>query len=180
MDRRLGIAICLVVVGLASLWTIEPRLHLEFPSMIDDWSAIERAPEQLREVVRLGNPEDQRYRPGFVMWNALQWHTLGAPAEFLGPLLWGIARWSMLVLGVTLLAALLIGIPARGRDARWLMLVGVPLVAVTAPTIAIDIARYGPQEPLLVGCMALGAVLLVREIDRLLEGARARSAARDP
>lgn len=175
MDRRLGLGICLLVVGLASLWTIEPRLHHEFPSMIDDWSAILRAPEQLREVLRLGNPEGQRYRPGFVMWNALQWHTLGAPKDFFGPLLWGVARWAVLVLGVTALAALLIGLPARRRDPRWLLLVGVPLVAVTAPSIAIDIARYGPQEPLLVGCMALGSALLVREIDGLLEGARTRA-----
>jgi hypothetical protein len=170
MRGRTGVLICLVVVAVASFWTIEPRLHQDFPSMVDDWSAIENAPEQLRGVLRLGNPEGTRYRPGFVMWNALQWHTLGAPTEFLGPLLWGIARWAVLVVGVTLLTLLLVGRPKGPRDGRWLLAVGVPLVAITAPSIAIDIARYGPQEPLLLGCMALGAVLLVRAIDRLLDG----------
>ena len=170
MRGRAGVLICLGVVALASLWTYEPRLHHEFPSLVDDWSAIQNAPEQLHSALRLGYPEDGRYRPGFVMWNALQWHTLGAPTEFLGPQLWGAARWAVLVIGVTLLALLLVGRPTRLRDGRWLLTIGVPLVAVTAPSIAIDIARYGPQEPLLVGCMSLGAVLLVRAIDRLLDG----------
>jgi hypothetical protein len=175
MRGRAGVLICLVIVGLASLWTYEPRLHHEFPSMVDDWSAIEKSPEQLRGVLRLGLPEGTRYRPGFVMWNALQWHTLGAPTEFLGPLLWGVARWAILVVGVTLLALLIVGRPDGPRDGRWLLAIGVPLVALTAPSIAIDIARYGPQEPLLVGSMALGAVLLVHAIDRLLDGNRVGS-----
>ena len=175
MRGRVGVLVCLAVVSLVSFWSIEPRLHRDFPSMVDDWSAIEKAPEQLRQVVRLGNPESIRYRPGLIMWNALQWHTLGGPTNFLAAELWGIVRWMTLVVGVTLLAALLIGRPDRLRDRRWLLVVGVPLVTVTVPSIAIDLARYGPQEPLLVGCMALGAVMLVRAVDRLLDGSPTRA-----
>ena len=90
-----GVLICLLIVGLVALWTYEPRLHHDFPSMVDDWSAIQNAPDQLRGVLEGGMPEGTRYRPGFVMWNALQWHTLGAPTHFLGPQLWGIARWAV-------------------------------------------------------------------------------------
>ena len=61
-------------------------------------------------------------------------------------------------------------------DPRWLLVVGVPLVVLTAPTLAIDFARFGPQEPLLVGCMSLGAALLVWCLDRLLEPERPRIA----
>ena len=146
MRGRAGVLICLGVVALASLWTYEPRLHHTFPSLVDDWSAIQKAPEQLHTALRLGSPEDGRYRPGFVIWNALQWHTIGAPTDFLGPQLWGAARWAVLVIGVTLLALLLVGQPTRARDGRWLLAIGVPLVAVTAPSIAIDIARYGPKS----------------------------------
>ena len=171
MRRGVGILVCLGVVGLAVFGAIGPRFDHPFPSMIDDWSAIANAPEQLREVLRLGNPEEQRYRPGFIAWNALQWHTLGAPDGFSGPQFWGVLRVAVLVLGVTLLALLLTEsgrARIRGRDPRWLLVAGVPLAVVTAPSLAIDLARYGPQEPLMVGCMSLGAVLLVRTVDALL------------
>lgn len=168
--------VCLAIVGLAVGGTIEPRLHHTFPSMVDDWSAIARAPDQLQEVVRLGNPEEQRYRPAFVAWNALQFHTLGAPRSFTGPQVWGLLRLAIVVFGVTLLTLLMVeGGRARveGRDPRWLLVLGVPLAALTAPTLAIDFARFGPQEPLQVGCMALGAVLLVRALNALLRPADA-------
>jgi hypothetical protein len=172
MRARLGLLACLAGALAAMLWALEPRLDFLFPSMVDDWSAIAKAPEQLRAVAALGNPEDERYRPGFILWNALQWHTLGAPSHLVGPLLWGIARAVILVVGVTLLAALLTPRPNGGGSAgayRWVLVAGVPLVALTAPSLAVDLARYGPQEPLLVGCMSLGAVLLVRSIDGLLD-----------
>jgi hypothetical protein len=163
---------CVTLVGLITLWAYWPRLGHLFPSMVDDWSAIANAPEQLRDVLALGNPEEGRYRPGFIVWNALQWHTLGAPDALVAPQAWGLARAAVLVLGVTALAALLV-VPASRhsgwRDARWLLVAGVPLVALTAPSLVIDVARYGPQEPLLVGCMSLGAVLLVWSSNELLE-----------
>ena len=174
MRVRFGLLVCLGIVGLVVFGTIAPRFRHPFPSMIDDWNAIATAPEQLREVLRLGNPEEQRYRPGFVAWNALQWHTLGGPKAFEGPQLWGALRVALLVLGLTLLAVLLIEsgrMEIQGRDPRWLLVVGVPLAIITPPSLVIDLARYGPQEPLMVGCMSLGAVLLVRSIDTLLDRA---------
>jgi hypothetical protein len=173
MRDRIWVFLCVVVVGLTNLWVIEPRLHHEFPSMVDDWSAIANAPDQLREVLLLGNPESQRYRPGFVLWNALQWHTLGAPETFVGPQFWNLLRVALLVFGVTALAALLVrsgSSHAGAFDARWLLVVAVPLTVVSAPALPIDFVRFGPQEPLMVGCMALGAALLTSVIDRLLDG----------
>ena len=171
MRGRVSFLACLTVVALVAFLAIEPRLHHPFPSMVDDWHAILDAPEQLQTVIRLGNPEDGRYRPGFVAWNALQWHTLGAPNAFAGPQLWGLMRLLTLVLGVTLLTRLLV-LTARGPklepDPRWLLTLAVPLVVVTVPAGAIDLARFGPQEPLLVGCMSLGAVLLSHSVGRLL------------
>jgi hypothetical protein len=172
---RLGILICLLLTGLVTLWTIGPRLGYRFPSTIDDWSAIDKAPHQLHVVLRLGMPEDMRYRPGFVVWNALQWHTLGAPERFVGPEVWGLARVAVLLVGVLLLALLLVEAQrprVLGRDPRWLLVAGVTLAVVTVPALGVDLARYGPQEQLLVGCMALGAVLLVRALNALLDGRR--------
>lgn len=177
MRVRVGVLACLAIVGFVVFWTISPRFDHVFPSVIDDWSAIANAPTQLREVLGLGNPEAQRYRPGFVMWNALQWHTLGAPESFTGPLLWGALRVIVLILGVTLLALLLLESgrrEIRGLDTRWLIVAGVPLAVIVPPSLAIDLARYGPQEPLMVGCMSLGAVLLVRSFDAFLGGTALR------
>ena len=175
MRAHVGFLACLALLGLVALVAVEPRLHHEFPSMIDDWNAIASAPEQLRSVLELENPT-ARYRPGFTIWNALQWHTLGAPTAFGGPRLWGLLRIGVLVLGVAMLARLLVMSTGRGADdwpaARWLLTFSVPLLVLTVPAGAIDLARYGPQEPLLVGCMSLGAALLVRSADRLLEPTR--------
>jgi hypothetical protein len=172
---RVGPLFCLGISSLAVLWALEPRLTYTFPSMIDDWSAIANAPRQLREIVELGNPEDGRYRPGFILWNALQWHTLGAPAEFVGPQLWELGRVLLLVIGVTSLAALVTATSPSVKGVgvyRWLLVAGVPLASLTAPSLAIDLARFGPQEPLLVGGMSLGAVLLVWSMNQLLEPRR--------
>jgi hypothetical protein len=109
-----------------------------------------------------------------VAWNALQWYTLGAPRSFVGPLFWEAVRIAVLVVGLTLLTLLLIetGRPrVRGRDPRWLLVAGVPLAAITAPSLVVDLARYAPQEILMVGCMGLGAVILIGAFDRALEGA---------
>jgi hypothetical protein len=54
------------------------------------------------------------------------------------------------------------------------LVAGVPLAAITAPLLVIDLVRYAPQEILLVGSMGLGAVLLVQCFDALLDR-RARS-----
>jgi hypothetical protein len=174
MRVRVGLLACLAVVGVAIVWAVEPRFHHAFPSMVDDWSSIRETPEQLRGMIRLESPEGGRYRPGFVAWNALQWHTFGAPTDFVGPRLWAVVRIAVLVLGVTLLALLLIESGRsriQGRDPRWLLVAGVPLAAITAPSLVIDLARNAPQEVLMVGCMSLGAVLLVRCFDRLLDPA---------
>jgi hypothetical protein len=170
--RLACIALSVAVVGLVALWVLEPRLHHTFPSMIDDWSAISNAPDQLRTVLTLGNPERGRYRPGFIAWNALQWHTLGAPQSFVGPQLWNGFRVLTLIVGLVLLAGLLTrgggGAEATPRFTRCLLITSVPLSIVTMPALAVDLARFGPQEPLLVGCMCVGSVLLVVALDRVL------------
>ena len=76
--------------------------------MVDDWYGIAYAPDQLKDVIALRNPEEQRYRPGFIAWNALQWHTLDAPRGSTGPEFWGLVRLGLLVVGTTLFAALAI------------------------------------------------------------------------
>src|SRR5262249_31168787 len=145
---RLGawpLAASVVVATLIALLIIEPRFHHSFPSMVDDWSAIKDAPDNARVTLRLGNPEPERYRPGWTLWNAVQWHTFGAPRSFVGPQIWNVLRVLALVAGLVLATEVL----SRGRTSksvptwlRWLLVTSVPLVLVTVPGFAVDLARY--------------------------------------
>ncbi len=160
----------------ATLTMIAPRFAHTFPSMVDDWAAIETSLDQLPEALTGRNPEELRYRPGWVVWNAVQWHTLGAPTRRWGPQVWGMLRLAVLALGLGALAATIMRWP-RGRGGRLsvaAMVVGVPLVVMTIPAFAIDLARWGPQEPLLVGAMSLGAALIAWSL-RAAAGSRTRT-----
>lgn len=171
---RLALVAVTALVSAWAVWLVSPRFDLDTPSFVDDWQAIARAPDQLADALRLTNPEEQRFRPGWILWNALQWHTFGAPTEMVGPNLWGVLRIVVLVAGLSLLTWLLL--PAA--RSWWAALVaaaiaGVPaLLVVTVPKFARDLAAFGPQEPLLVGGMALGGSLLVLAGRSLLDATR--------
>ena len=72
---------------------ISPRFAIDGPSLVDDWSAIIRSPDQLRCRLRVSTiPETDRFRPGWIVWNYLQWHTLDAPESLVGPNVWNVGR----------------------------------------------------------------------------------------
>jgi hypothetical protein len=159
-------------VSAVAVWVTSPRFEIDTPSLVDDWAAIERSPDQLPVIARLGNPEDQRFRPSWILWNYVQWHTLDAPQGFVGPNFWNILRIVVLVAGLSLATALALPRPRDLQDAvLYAGLAGGPalLTVVTVPKFARDLARFGIQEPLLVGGMALGGALLVLAAQRLLD-----------
>jgi hypothetical protein len=158
-------------VSAVGTWEISPRFEIDTPSLVDDWAAIERSPDQLSDVARLRNPEEQRFRPGWIVWNYLQWHTFDAPQGLVGPNFWNIARLAVLVAGLSLLTVLALPPPRSGREAALHAgLAGIPaLLVVTAPNFGVDLARFGPQEPLLLGGMTLGGSLLVLGARSLLD-----------
>ena len=153
------------VVALSALatWLISPRFALDLPSLVDDWGAIARSPDQLADVLRLTNPEAQRFRPSWILWNYLQWHTFDAPGGLVGPNVWNVLRIVVLVAGLTLATALALPTPRSRADAvlRALLAATPVLMILSIPKFAPELARFGVQEPLLVGGMALGGSLLV-------------------
>lgn len=163
------------VSGLAML-IVSPRFTIGGLSLVDDWSGYERSPHALRELLRLsydpasvGDPN--RYRPGSVgVWNSLVWHTLGAPASLVGPNVWNTLR--ILLFVGSAIALLLATLPRTLRPrARLALGAGLPVFVLTTPGFAVDLARFGPVEPLLVGGMTGGALLLVLATRSWLAGA---------
>jgi hypothetical protein len=175
------VAVAVAIFGLG-VWLVSPRFEIDSPSLVDDWIAVTQGGEELEELFRHGNAEEQRFRPSWTVWNALQWHTFDAPDGLVGPNAWNLARLAVLVAGLMLLVALALP-PPRGRVEAVVhaFVAGVPaLLVVTVPKFARDLARFGTQEPLLVGGMALGGSLLVLAAREVLSPAplpRARIAA---
>ena len=168
--RYLAVLAAIVVVGAYAIWLISPRFEIDLPSLVDDWASLSRSSDQVAALLRLENPEEQRFVPALFVWNYLQWHTFDAPAGLVGPNAWGILRTLILFAGLSLLTAVVLPRRRGGWNAVLdAALVAIPAFAVvTVPKFARDIARFGPQEPLLIGGMALGGALLILAFRRLL------------
>ena len=165
--RILSAPVAVLGVAVAIIW---PRFAVSGPSLIDDWDALLSAPATMHQIVRLHYPPGQRFFPTWILWNWLQWRVPGAPEHMLGPNLMDVARVALLVGGLTALTWILL--PGRaGRPVERLVLAVLPaLVIVTVPAFAQDLARFGPEEPALVGGLMLGAALLVWGGRRLARG----------
>src|ERR671936_2637970 len=69
------------------------------------------------------------------------------------------------------MALLLATVPRTVRpDARVALAAGLPALVLATPSFGVDFARFGPAEPLLVGGMTGGALLLVLASGRWLAG----------
>ena len=166
-----------VVVALSvfAVWILSPRFAIDRPSLVDDWSAISRSPDQLAALARLENPETERFRPSWILWNYLQWHTFDAPQGLVGPNVWNILRLLVFVVGITLLTALML---TRAHGFRESIVhafsQGFRRSTSDGPKFARDFAWFGPQEPLLIGGLALGGALLALTVRSLLSEAPVR------
>ena len=176
-SRRPDPSLIAIAAGFAVLiayaaWLLSPRFGIPSPSSIDDWNG---ASEPNSSIGRLLAPffdaPEIRFRPGYDLFDHIQWHTLGAP-DMTGPNIWNIVRAGLLLAAVSLLPALLaravrptLSAPALG------LLAAVPgAIAITGSAIVIDFARLAPQEPMLVGASICGAALVLLALDRLLRG----------
>jgi hypothetical protein len=168
--RWVAFVLAAVIVSVVAIWILSARFDLDTPSVIDDWHAIAASPDEAAVALHLGNPEPQRYRPGWILWNYVQWHTLDGPHGLVGPNVWNVGRALVLVVGLCLVTMLALPPPRSRRSALVIAgLIALPsLLVVTTPAFALDLARFGPQEPLLIGAMGVGGALLVIATQSLL------------
>ncbi|CAN5275972.1 hypothetical protein BH09ACT13_BH09ACT13_13050 [soil metagenome] len=171
-SRARWLPVILVGLGVMAFatWVISPRFTLQAPSLVDDWWAISPPAEELHPILGVQG----RFRPGWDLWFAVQWSTLDAPRGLVGPNVWNVARIASLVFGLCVMTALTFPAPTRRREA--LLQAGLAacpaLLVVQVPEFARDLARFGPQEPLLLGGMTLGGSLLVLAARSLIDANR--------
>ena len=171
--RAFWISLLVVIASVFALaiWVLSPRFELDTPSLVDDWASLSRSGDQVADLLRFRNPEESRFVPTLAIWSYVQWHTFDAPDGLTGPNAWNLLRVLALISGLTLLTAVALPYP-RGTIWNALLLAavaGIPAFAVvTVPKFARDMARFGPQEPLLIGALALGGALLVLAVRSLL------------
>jgi hypothetical protein len=158
--RRAGGGPALLVAALSvGIWVISPRFSITGPSLIDDWDALVSAPARLHALVHFDYQVQTRFYPTWILWNWVQWRVPGAPGNLLAPNLLGVARLALLVFGMTAFASIIV--PRRQHPLERALICTLPaLLVVTVPAFGVDLARFGPQEPALVGGMMLGGSLL--------------------
>jgi hypothetical protein len=173
----LAVGVAAVLVIAFAIWLISPRFSISGPSLVDDWSNLDNAPHALDELVRFSyDPAEvhdtRRYRPSYTaVWNSLQWRTFGAPDDMTGPNFWAVVRVALLVGGLVVLTAGAVSMTSRRRlrPAEFAAWAAVPaLLLLATPVLVVDLARQGPSEPLMIGGMAVGAVLAVAGLRRIL------------
>ena len=149
------------VLGLA-LWIVAPRFRLTAPSLVDDWYAVTYSPASLHALLRgdylsSGLDFDGRYRPAYsAVWSYAQWHLFGDPSPAMAAA-WGVLRVAFFVLAAWLLTAFVAGRESTApRATLWL----APFAVALTPAIAVDLARFGPGEPIMVAGLIVGLALI--------------------
>ena len=142
------------------IWVIAPRFSITGPSLIDDWNALLSAPSELHALIHLSYRVQDRFYPAWILWNWVQWRVPGAPHSMVGPNLLGVGRLALVVVGMTALTSVVVSGDSKHPIERALLCALPALIVVTVPGFGMDLARFGPQEPALVGGMMLGGTLL--------------------
>jgi hypothetical protein len=163
-----------VLATVLAIVVTSPRFDMTTPATIDDWSMIRHGEQAFHQLLTLNyDPttfDNGRYRPAFYgVWAPLQWHSFGAPYDLRSANAWNLARVLTLLIALAALVLALIS-PERRReiaaDRFGTICLGVlaalpgALVLLT-PAFAVDLARFGPQEPLMLGAIVLGALAVL-------------------
>jgi hypothetical protein len=146
-----------------AVWIVAPRFSLKTPSLVDDWYAVTYSKASLHALVHgdylsSGLDFNGRYRPAYSgVWSYVQWHLLGDPSPATAAA-WGVLRVALFLFAAWLLTVWLAGRSFSPRPVYWL----APLAVALTPAIAVDLASFGPGEPMMVAGLILGLALIAQ------------------
>jgi hypothetical protein len=150
------------LLGLVSVGLVWVRFEMKTPSLIDDWFGVTYSRPALHALVHghyssSGVDFAGRIRPGYTaIWNYAQWHLPTGPSVAVAAA-WGILRVALFLMAAWVLARWMLG-------RRWLaspyLVWLAPLAVALTPQIAVDLARYGPGEPMMIAGLIVGLSLI--------------------
>ena len=171
----IAVAVGFAVAFAYAVLVLSPRFRLTLPSTIDDWNGATSSNRSLGQLLSpFFDAPTQRFRPGFTLFDHLEWHTLGAPG-MTGPNLWNLVRIALLLAAVGVVPALLARSMRPTLSPLFLAAIAAlaPALLITGVVMPIDLARLAPQEPMLIGATVCGGALVLLALDRAVAGAGA-------
>jgi hypothetical protein len=163
-----------VLVWSYAVWAVSPRFVLTRPALIDDWWGITHSRPALASLLhfRYGSGSTDapgRYRPAYsAVWDFLQWHTFDAPLHLVGPNAWNIARIGLFVAAIVCVAGI-VQDRSAGKVRTGIVAAAAALLVISTPATAVDLARFGTGEPLMLGGLLGGGLLMLAAVQRTLE-----------
>ncbi len=152
---------------------------MQTPSLIDDWFGVTYSRPALTallhgDYVASGVDFAGRFRPGYTaIWNYAQWHIPTGPS-IVTAAAWGMLRVALFLVAVWMLTRWLAG---KGSRVAPLLVWLAPLAVVLTPAIAVDLARYGPGEPMMIAGLIIGLGLIATGVRKLLAGSHGQERA---
>ena len=171
---RVGIVpTAVVLLWSYALWAISPRFALTRPALVDDWYGITYSHQALTSLLHLdydsvGVDTPGRYRPGYTaVWDFLQWHTFDAPLHMVGPNAWNLVRIGLFIAAIVCVASA-VQDRSVGRVRAGVVAAAAGLLVISTPATAVDLARFGTGEPLMLGGLLGGGLLVLAAVRRTL------------
>ncbi|TML97653.1 MAG: hypothetical protein E6G03_02205 [Actinobacteria bacterium] len=148
------------------------RFGMKTPSLVDDWFGVTYSRPALHALLHgryssAGVDFAGRIRPGYTaVWNYAQWHLPTGPSIPVAAA-WGVVRVALFLIAAWVLARWIL---ARRSLASPHLVWLAPLAVALTPQIAVDLARYGPGEPMMIAGLIIGLALIGTGARGLLVG----------
>jgi hypothetical protein len=173
IPRAAIVPAAVVLVWSYAIWAVSPRFALTRPALVDDWYGITYSRSALTRLLHFrygsgGIDTPGRYRPAYTaFWDFLQWHTFDAPLHMVGPNAWNLVRIGLFIAAIVCVASA-VQDRSVGRVRAGVVAAAAGLLVISTPATAVDLARFGTGEPLMLGGLLGGGLLVLAAVRRTL------------